>query len=98
MQQKQSRDLGIFFSIFSRRDLSTTLSNPNLQVFLSLSRSVEVELLRLGTERVDSTRHTTAAYLFIYFLLRWQDVREVFVEVPQGETQRRSFQSKQSQV
>lgn len=98
MQQKQSRDLGIFFSIFSRRDLSTTLSNTKLQVFLSLSRSVEVELLRLGTDRVGSTLYTTAAYLFIYFLLRWQDVREVLDEVPQGEIQWRSFQSKQSQV
>lgn len=94
MQQTHSRVPGIFFSIFSRRDLSTTLSNPNLQVFPSHSRSVEVEILRLGMDRVDSTLRTTAAYLFIYYLLRWQDVREVLDEVPQGRDTTEEFSVK----
>lgn len=43
-----------------------------------------MELLRLGTDRADAALRTTAAYLFIYYLLRRQDVREVLDEVPQG--------------
>lgn len=94
MQQKLTRVPGIFFSIFSRRDLFTTLSNLNLQVFLPHSRSEEVEILCLGTDRVETTFHATAAYLFIYYLLRWQDVREVLVEVPQGEDAMEEFSVK----
>lgn len=67
MQQKQTRVPGIFFSIFSRRDLFTTLSNLKLQVFfftLKVSWS-GASLPRDGPRRLHVPRNRC---LFIYLL------------------------------